>query len=192
MIVLMYLLLLPEIYVFGGGAQTPAAHRVRLTTTPSSSIPTTSVSLIPPVVDLRPNPLENLTLRTDLRATEIDRYLQAVSRSQASAKPSRSLPGSGKRSTGLVAPALSAQADTATASDDFWRRLANCECSSGHCANGAGYFQFTDPSTAEKAGYVRGSSYEEQLAAAKRWAAKIHPREGTTAGWPRCWWRAGG
>lgn len=72
--------------------------------------------------------------------------------------------------------------------DAFWRRLADCENRNGD--DDDGYFQFTDPDTARKAGYVRGSSYEEQKKAAIRWAHMIHPNEGTTAGWPNCWWVA--
>lgn len=78
---------------------------------------------------------------------------------------------------------------------DFWQRLSKCECDPiAHpdgCPDSGGWFQFKG-STATKAGYVVGSSYEDQRAAAQRWAAAIHPNEGTRAGWPRCWWRAGG
>lgn len=78
----------------------------------------------------------------------------------------------------------------ASAVDDaFWRRLANCESPSG--ANGGynGYFQLAG-STAKAVGY-HGGSYEEQLAAAKRWLAIIGvAKAGTRAGWPVCWWVA--
>ena len=69
--------------------------------------------------------------------------------------------------------------------NDFWRALAICESS----LTDPNYFQF-EGGTGAKAGYVPGSSYEAQKAAAQRWAAIIHPNEGTSAGWPNCWWVA--
>jgi hypothetical protein len=67
---------------------------------------------------------------------------------------------------------------------DFWRRLANCESRDGRGGNGGGFFQMVGH------GYRPGLSYDQQVALAQAWAAKIHPREGTTAGWPHCWWVA--
>lgn len=72
---------------------------------------------------------------------------------------------------------------------DFWYRLATCE--SGNGRGSANQFQFMG-GTAEKVGYYPGASYEEQRAMAIDWASRIHPNEGTSAGWPECWWRAGG
>lgn len=68
--------------------------------------------------------------------------------------------------------------------DDFWYRLATCE--SGNGALSANQFQFMG-GTAEKVGYYPGASYAEQKAMAQDWAARIHPNEGTNAGWPVCW-----
>lgn len=73
--------------------------------------------------------------------------------------------------------------------DDFWYRLAMCESGAG--ASSPNIFQFMG-GTAEKVGYYPGATYAEQRAMAQDWAARIHPREGTSAGWPVCWWRAGG
>ncbi len=73
--------------------------------------------------------------------------------------------------------------------DDFWWRLARCESRNGELSDNQ--FQFQG-GTAEKVGYYPGASYEAQRAMAIDWAARIHPREGTTAGWPVCWWTAGG
>lgn len=71
----------------------------------------------------------------------------------------------------------------------FWRRLADCESSTGRGGNGGGYFQFS-PDTAAKVGIDGSESYEDQRAAAITWAALIHPNEGTRSGWPHCWWVA--
>lgn len=69
----------------------------------------------------------------------------------------------------------------------FWRRLADCECASGHCGGGhVGWFQFS-ADTAAKVGIDGSEGYEEQRAAAIVWAARIHPRENTRSGWPHCW-----
>lgn len=73
--------------------------------------------------------------------------------------------------------------------EDFWYRLAGCESGNGNLS--ANQFQFMG-GTAEKVGYYSGASYEAQRAMAIDWAARIHPREGTTAGWPVCWAVAGG
>lgn len=73
---------------------------------------------------------------------------------------------------------------------DFWRALANCESPTGrNSSNGTfiGYFQF-HRGTARQVGISGGESYEEQRAAAQRWASRVNP--GTTAGWPVCWHRA--
>jgi len=73
--------------------------------------------------------------------------------------------------------------------NDFWYRLALCESGAG--ASSPNIFQFMG-GTAEKVGYYPGASYEAQRAMAIDWAARIHPGEGTSAGWPVCWWTAGG
>lgn len=70
---------------------------------------------------------------------------------------------------------------------DFWRRLANCENPSGNAPGG--YFQFMG-STRDRVGWAPGQSYEQQKAEAIWWAQQIHPNEGTSAGWPNCWWVA--
>lgn len=72
---------------------------------------------------------------------------------------------------------------------DFWRRLANCESADGRSGAFIGYFQFS-PDTARKVGIDGSESYEEQRAAAQDWASRIHPNEGTSSGWPHCWWVA--
>lgn len=75
---------------------------------------------------------------------------------------------------------------------DFWRRLANCECASGHCSGPyIGFFQFSRD-TAAKVGIDGSESYEEQRAAAIRWLEMIGGRGGSRSGWPVCWWKAGG
>lgn len=139
--------------------------------------------------------LSGIPDRVEERAAADRQFLAAVSAQRSSRSGGRSptTTRTAASSSRSVAPRSNATVtpETSGSPDDaFWRRLANCECASGSCANGAGYFQFTDPGTARKAGYVRGSSYEEQLAAAKRWLAQIGGRGGTTAGWPTCWWRA--
>lgn len=73
--------------------------------------------------------------------------------------------------------------------DDFWYRLAMCESGAG--ASSPNIFQFMG-GTAAKVGYYAGASYDEQRAMAIDWASRIHPNEGSTAGWPVCWWTAGG
>ena len=70
---------------------------------------------------------------------------------------------------------------------DFWWRLANCESEVGRTSRNI--FQFS-PDTAAKVGIDGSESYEVQRAAAIAWAARIHPREGSTSGWPHCWWVA--
>ncbi len=70
---------------------------------------------------------------------------------------------------------------------DFWYRLATCESRNGELS--ANQFQFMG-GTAEKVGYYPGASYEAQRAMAIDWASRIHPNEGTNAGWPVCWWVA--
>jgi hypothetical protein len=72
-------------------------------------------------------------------------------------------------------------------SDDFWRRLAQCESEMGRTSRNI--FQFS-PDTAGKVGIDGSEPYDVQRAAAIRWAAIIHPGEGTIAGWPNCWWVA--
>lgn len=115
----------------------------------------------------------------ELAAAERSRAVQQVSRS--SSKPRR-----------LLAPTTTAPKPvqrTTEASGDFWERLSHCESPTGRSGQFVGYFQFSRD-TAKKVG-IRGSeTYEVQKAAAIRWAAIIHPREGTSAGWPRCWWAA--
>lgn len=88
-------------------------------------------------------------------------------------------------------PARRRAADTMAmqAGGDFWRRLANCEAHDGTGGNGGGYFQFA-PSTARAVGYHAGMTYDQQVLLAQEWARRIHPREGTTSGWPHCWWVA--
>ncbi len=76
--------------------------------------------------------------------------------------------------------------------DDFWYRLATCE--SGNGAGSANQFQFMG-GTAEKVGYYPGASYAEQKAMAQDWAARLRAQgtsPGSRAGWPECWWIAGG
>lgn len=84
------------------------------------------------------------------------------------------------RSTGTTVSATSG-------SSDFWYQLRLCESRDG--AMSSNLYQFMG-GTGEKMG-IDGSEPEwEQTAAAQRWAALIHPNEGTTAGWPECWWVA--
>lgn len=68
------------------------------------------------------------------------------------------------------------------AGHDFWWRLGNCESENGRTS--ANIFQLVGH------GYQPGQSYQQQLQEAQAWAAKIHPKEGTTLGWPNCWWVA--
>ncbi len=75
----------------------------------------------------------------------------------------------------------------ASGSGDFWYRLATCESENGRTSDNQ--FQFMG-GTEIKVGYYPGASYSEQVAMAKWWAARIHPNEGATAGWPVCWWVA--
>lgn len=74
----------------------------------------------------------------------------------------------------------------------FWARLGpGCESSTGTGGNGGGFFQFS-PDTAKRVGYHAGLSYEEQRTLAVKWLGMIGGRGGSRAGWPVCWWRAGG
>lgn len=78
---------------------------------------------------------------------------------------------------------------TTEVDDDFWRRLANCESVDGSSGSFVGYFQFSYD-TARKVGIDGSESYEVQKDAAIDWASRIHPNEGTSSGWPHCWWVA--
>lgn len=98
--------------------------------------------------------------------------------------PVRTVPNTTRPATTVAVPAV---ATPTVHGADFWYRLADCE--SGVGATSPNIFQFMG-GTAEKVGYYAGASYAEQVAMAKDWAARIHPREGTTAGWPVCWWTA--
>jgi hypothetical protein len=74
----------------------------------------------------------------------------------------------------------------------FWARLGpGCESSTGTGGNGGGFFQFS-PDTAKRVGYHAGLSYEDQRALAVKWLGMIGGRGGSRAGWPVCWWIAGG
>ncbi len=93
--------------------------------------------------------------------------------------------GAGVATTSPPPPPVESSRD-----DAFWRRLADCECASGRCGGvHVSYFQFS-ADTALKVGIDGSEPYEEQRAAAVEWARRIHPREGTSAGWPHCWWVA--
>lgn len=75
---------------------------------------------------------------------------------------------------------------------EFWYRLATCESGNGELS--ANQFQFMG-GTAEKVGYYPGASYEAQRAMAQDWAARLRAQgtsPGSRAGWPECWWIAGG
>lgn len=96
------------------------------------------------------------------------------------------------RSRPAVRVSPPSRAPQVTQDGDFWRRLANCECASGHCSGPyIGYFQFS-ADTARKVGINGSESYEVQLAAAQRWLSMIGGRGGSRSGWPVCWWKAGG
>lgn len=176
------------ILLIGAGACADAPSTQRVITTAQSTTSSTAGS---PTATLPPG-ADHRWFETAQDEAATKRFLDAKA---AEARSSRSKPRKAikEASSGTnvgTPPRSNAPIPPASVDDAFWRRVANCECASGQCSNGAGYFQFTDPGTARKAGYVRGSSYEEQLSAAKRWAGMIHPREGTTAGWPHCWWVA--
>lgn len=73
-----------------------------------------------------------------------------------------------------------------------WYALATCE--SGNGRGSSNQYQFMG-GTAEKVGIDGSEPIEEQTAAAQRWAAALRAEgksPGSTAGWPVCWWRAGG
>jgi hypothetical protein len=70
---------------------------------------------------------------------------------------------------------------------DFWWWLANCESENGRTSDNQ--FQFMG-GTERAVGYYYGAPYEEQRAMAIWWASQIPGQEGTTAGWPHCWWVA--
>lgn len=107
------------------------------------------------------------------------------------APPARASRG-GRPSRPQAPPAPARGGGAAIQGGDFWRRLANCECASGHCHGPyVGYFQFSHD-TAAKVGIDGSESYEEQLAAAQRWLGMIGGRGGSRSGWPVCWWKAGG
>jgi hypothetical protein len=76
--------------------------------------------------------------------------------------------------------------------NSFWYRLATCE--SGNGAGSSNQFQFMG-GTDEKVGYYDGASYEAQRAMAQDWADRLRAEgrsPGSSAGWPVCWWTAGG
>lgn len=75
---------------------------------------------------------------------------------------------------------------------DFWYRLAGCESGNGRGSDNQ--FQFQG-GTAEKVGYYFGAPYLAQRAMAIYWAGLLRAQgtsPGSTAGWPVCWWIAGG
>src|SRR5436190_12122991 len=96
-----------------------------------------------------------------------------------------------KRSSAVLSNSTPPSSSTSEEKNEtaFWRRLADCESQSGTGGNGGGYFQFS-VDTAAKVGYHSGQSYGTQLAEAKDWGRRIHPREGSKSGWPHCWWVA--
>lgn len=115
---------------------------------------------------------------------------EAANARAARSKPRERTPEATEGTTRTSVPNRSTSAMEGAPDDAFWQRLSQCECRTGGCADSGGHFQFKGD-TATKAGYVPGSSYQDQLAAAKRWLAKIGVAAGgTTAGWPRCWWVA--
>jgi len=123
--------------------------------------------------------LERLHTEQQNRVSELEKKLQTEKAKQTASRSST------RQRTTVAASASSGNSD-------FWRRLANCECASGHCGGPyVGYFQFSRD-TAAKVGIDGSESYEEQRAAAQAWAQRIHPREGTSSGWPVCWWKAQG
>lgn len=67
---------------------------------------------------------------------------------------------------------------------DFWWNLANCESEVGRTSRNI--FQFSSD-TASKVGIDGSEPYDTQKAAAIAWAARIHPREASSSGWPTCW-----
>lgn len=163
--------------------------------TPSTTAASPTTGIIQPAED--PGWLE--------QASEEAALLRWREAEAANARASRSRPrernGEAKETKPNAPAATATRGTTSTQvapatdgpSDAFWLRLSKgCECRDpGGCVDSGGWFQFKGD-TARKAGYVPGSSYADQLAAAKRWLAKIGGRGGTTAGWPRCWWKAGG
>lgn len=148
----------------GCGADHPSAVR----TGPTPPEPTTA----PPA----PEPSTTTTSTTEA--------LVVVSTAPAPVRPTTTLPAP-VRTT--VAPVQG---------EDFWYRLALCESGAQNLTgNGyAGYFQLGG-GTAEKVGWYPDASYEAQVAMAQDWAARLRAQgtsPGSTAGWPVCWYRAGG
>lgn len=115
-----------------------------------------------------------------------DRVLAYVNEHASRSKPKPKLVRSPTTTTRPKPKVFTPAVQTPT-NTDFWRRLANCENPSGNAPGG--YFQFMG-STRRKVGWHPGLSYEEQRRMAIFWAMQIHPREGTKAGWPHCWWVA--
>jgi hypothetical protein len=135
--------------------------------------PMRAAVLIPPVEYIAPTTTTSTS--TSTTSTTLD-----LSRTTTTTRANRGSPRQRPPVAVTAAPIRQQVAHTAA----FWRRLANCESSTGTGGNGGGYFQMVGH------GYHSGLSYDEQLVLAQAWAAKIHPREGTTAGWPHCWWVA--
>lgn len=123
------------------------------------------------------------------RSAEVDAAEAAEARRILEAAAARALAAQHQAEALMAAstPAPPAVMDAA-----FWRRLANCECASGHCGGHyIGWFQLSHD-TAAKVGIDGSEDYETQRAAAERWLGMIGgpSHGGTRSGWPTCWWRA--
>jgi cytoskeletal protein RodZ len=118
---------------------------------------------------------------------------EAVISPPTSSKPTKTrTEATGATPTTTTNRATGGTAASASGGSGFWYRLATCE--SGNGAGSSNQYQFMG-GTAEKVGYYPGMPLADQTEAAQGWADRlraegIHP--GSTAGWPECWWAAGG
>jgi hypothetical protein len=118
---------------------------------------------------------------------ESPRVVSRNARRSGQPTPASTIPPASTTTVWAVEASRGRTSTSVVIDEAFWRRLADCECASGHCGGGhVGYFQFS-ADTAAKVSIDGSEGYEEQRAAAIVWAARIHPRENTRSGWPHCW-----
>lgn len=151
--------------------------------TTGSSVPIMPAPMGP--VPLGPGPAPSAPAPTAL--TEAPTTTQAPEPPPEAPQPTTARTEATRRPTTTEARSTGTTPSAASGSSGFWYRLRLCESEDG--ATSSNLYQLMG-GTDVKMG-IDGSEPEwEQTAAAQRWAALIHPNEGTSAGWPVCWWVA--
>lgn len=173
------LMLAVSLLVGAGACSSPAptSQGAGSTVAPTTVEPAPSTTEAPTTTEPEP------TTTTAVAAQTVEEAPTTVPTTRARSAPTTAV---------YAAPAPRTTVQDSGEGADFWYRLATCE--SGNGSGSANQFQFMG-GTAEKVGYYAGASYAEQRAMAQDWAARLraegtHP--GSTAGWPECWWIAGG